>query len=340
MEAVFKLAIAFLVLYSPIGRLTIYAALLLASTLIINLVYRNFCISNFPFIRFRFNRDRTTIKSMLGFSLWSLVGNGSLMISNQGVSMLLNIFYSVIVNAALGIANQVNMVASTMISNFQTAFMPQITKSYAGGEKEYLNKLIFTTSRYSFLLLFVIAYPVFINSGTILKLWLGEFPEYTIGLVRVILLCMVFDALCGPLWMTVHATGNIRNYQIVVSGLLLLTLPTCYLAIISGLSPVLAYSTRLGILLILYIFRVCYVHFTMGLNTKDYLCKTLFPIFSLLIVSFVICQLFWLLDLNCYLRLVIDLLLSVILIVTIGLSRNERMTILTKIKQKLYGKFP
>lgn len=335
LEAVFKLTIAFFVLYSPTDKLILYAALLFVSTVIINLVYKNYCNRNFEEIHFRYKKDSETMKKMLGFSLWSLLGNGSLMASNQGISMMLNMFYSVIVNAALGIANQVNMVASTMVSNFQTAFMPQITKSYANGEVDYLNKLIFTTSRYSFLLLFLIAYPIYLNCDTILTLWLGEYPEYTTGLVRIILLCMVFDALCGPLWMTVHARGNIRNYQIVVSILLLLTLPVCFIAIKSGLSPILAYGTRLVILLAIYLFRVCYIKLSFGLGLRKYIRCTLLPILVIIISGVIISVLLKYFQLNRYLKLIIDVVMAILLITLLGLTKSERVTFIASIRQRL-----
>ena len=324
-EAALKLGISFIILVSPIDRLVFYAMLLLLANLLITVWCKIFCDKTFPAIRITKYTDRATVKSMSGFSMWSLLGSGSLMASNQGINMLLNMSFSVIVNAALGIAYQVNTAASTLVSNFQTAFMPQITKSYAANETSYLNKLIYITSRYSFLLCFVVSYPIFLNCEPILKFWLSSYPEYTVELVKIIIITVVFEALAGPLWMVAHARGNIRNYQVTVSCLLMLILVACYGAVRLGYSPVIAYGSRIPVLVLLYAYRLLYAQKAVGLNLGQYIKKVILRCSFIFFVSLPIAIVITHVHMHALLKIVIDFSCATILILFCGLNSQERV---------------
>lgn len=246
------------------------------------------------------------------------------MASNQGISMLLNISYNVIVNAALGIAYQVNTAASTLVSNFQTAFMPQITKAYASDETTYLNKLIYTTSRYSFLLCFVVSYPIFINCDAILDFWLSSYPEFTSGLVKVIIICVGLDALSGPLWMAVHAKGDIRNYQITVSILLLLTIVACFIAVKMGYSPIIAFGSRIIVLILLFIYRVLYTRRAIGLDVVQYIKEVILRCGFITFVSLPIAFAMSYVTIHEVGKVFIDLVVAIALILYCGLNSSER----------------
>lgn len=233
--------------------------------------------------------------------------------------------FNVIVNAALGIAYQVNTAAATLVSNFQTAFMPQITKSYASNEKEYLNRLIYTTSRYSFLLCFVVSYPIFTNCDAILSFWLSSYPEFTPGMVKVIIICVGFDALSGPLWMAAHAKGNIRNYQITVSCLLLLTLVACYVAVKLGYSPVVAFGSRIIVLVLLYIYRLIYTKRAVDLSIGHYVRDVIFRCGLIILISVAIAMLVMRINMNEFLKIVIDFICASLLILICGLNSSERI---------------
>lgn len=328
-EAVLKLGISYAILYASLDRLILYSLLLMMSGVLMTFWCSYFCYKTFPAIRIRKPIDKSTIKSMAGFSMWTLLGNGSLMASNQGVNMLLNISFNVIVNAALGIAYQVNTAASTLVSNFQTAFMPQITKSYAANDMSYLTKLVYTASRYSFLLCFVISLPIFLNCDTILRFWLSEYPEYTSGLVKVIIICVALDALSGPLWMIAHAKGNIRNYQITVSIFLLSTLVVCYIFVKMGCSPVLAFGSRIIVLLMLYGYRLIYTKRAIGLRLMTYFNKVVFRCGLIVILAI---PLVWIIShaiSDEILKIACDFITAVLLISFIGLNLNERQLLIS-----------
>ncbi len=328
-EALLKLGISFAIMYAPVDRLIFYSSLLLLSGFIITLWCKSFCYNNFTAIRVVRPIDKPTVKTMMGFSLWSLLGSGSMMASNQGINMMLNIYFNVIVNAAMGIAYQVNTAASTLVSNFQTAFMPQITKSYAANERKYLTKLLYAASRYSFLLCFVISFPIFTNCDAILRFWLSEYPEYTPGLIKVIIICVGLDALSGPLWMIAHAKGDIRNYQITVSLFLLSTLAACYIAVKLGYTPVVAFGSRILILTLLYAYRLLYAKQAMSLSVFCYIKKAILRCGVIVVLAVPFAYVTSFAVSNNIVKVICDLLCALLLSYLIGFNSSERKMLIT-----------
>ena len=157
--------------------------------------------------------------------------------ASQGLNILLNLFFGVTVNAAMGIANQVQAAVYSFVGNFQTAFNPQIVKSYASGDRGYFIDLIMRTSKYSYFLLFAISLPLYICCEEVLSLWLGEVPAYTASFCRLMIIFSLLDAIQGPLWVSVQATGKIRDYQILMSVMILSNLPFSYLFLQMGYVP-------------------------------------------------------------------------------------------------------
>ena len=155
----------------------------------------------------------------------------------QAMSVLLNIFYGVTLNAALGISHQVHSALASFVSSFQTAFSPQIVKTYASGQRKEFDSLICRTSRLSYCLVFVVAPALIICISPLLNAWLTIVPKYTNAFaITSIVLCMI-DALSGPLWVSVQATGNIKRYQMLVTSVSLLNIPFMYYLLILGVSP-------------------------------------------------------------------------------------------------------
>lgn len=134
-------------------------------------------------------------------------------------------------NAARGLAVQVQLAVSNFCRNFQMALNPQITKSYAIGDYSYMHELVFASSRYSFYLLFLLSFPVFLESRFILSIWLGVVPDYTIPFVRIMLIITLCNALSNPMIVSVHATGKIKRFQMLEGGVLLLIFPVAYLCL-------------------------------------------------------------------------------------------------------------
>ena len=179
LEALLKLLIAFMLTWIAYDKLKLYGILLFGVTVIVAAIYRIYTRRNFDETKFEVVRDRALYKSMISFSGWNLVGGSAMVLKGQGVSIVLNMFFGTAVNAAQGIANQVYSAIYSFVGNFQMASNPQIIKSYASEDKDYMNSLIIRTSKFSFYLLFILTLPVILEIDYILKLWLKLAPNYT-----------------------------------------------------------------------------------------------------------------------------------------------------------------
>ena len=236
-EAILKLSVAFLIVISPIDRLIFYACLICTISLIVRLIYRHYCKSHFKECTYSFYWDKGLLKQMFRFAGWNFIGSSSALLRDQGGNILINLFFGPAVNAARGIAFQVNSATQNFVTSFTMALNPQITKSYASKNFDYMMKLIFKGARFSFYLLLILTLPIFLNTNYILKLWLGIVPEHTVQFIRLILIFTLSESISQPLITAQHATGKIKNYQIIVGGLQMLNFPIAYLALKNGAIP-------------------------------------------------------------------------------------------------------
>lgn len=292
-EVALKIAVAFLLAVSPVDKLAFYAFLLAAVALVILLCYIAFCMSSFASARLKKPRDKKLAREMISFSGWSLFGATADMANSQGTNIVLNLFTNVTVSAAMGIANQVNAAVYSFVSNFQTAFNPQIVKSWAAGDQSVFFHLIYLTSKVSFFLLWFFALPLYLNAELILSLWLNEVPAYSVEFVRLILLCSLVDCLNGPLWMSVQAVGDIKFYQIFVSVLIALNLPFTALAFSFGASPEWLLYIRLFLLAVTTVWRVFYLRKKIRLPARHFFSGILLRCAFVLFVSFALCRFLW-----------------------------------------------
>lgn len=236
-EAIGKLSIALLISVSSVDRLIFYALLMCAIALIVRFIYGYYCKRRFEECSYRFLFDKLLLRQMFDFAGWNFIGSTSVLLKDQGVNIVINLFCGAAVNAARGIALQVNTAVNSFVSNFVVALNPQITKSYAEGNKEYMNKLVFRGTRFSYYLLFCLSIPLLINTEYVLNLWLHTVPVYSVEFVRLVLILSLSDSLYRPL-LTAHlATGHIKELQIIVGGLNMLILPLSYLALYYGFAP-------------------------------------------------------------------------------------------------------
>ena len=247
LEAVGKLAVAFLIVVSPIDRLVFYAILLCAIGVIIRLVYGHYCKMHFAECTYHFHWDKDILKQMFGFAGWNFIGAASAVLRDQGGNIVINLFHGPTVNAACGIASQVSCAVSGFVSNFMTALNPQITKSYASGDRGYMMTLIFQGARLSFYMLLLLSLPILMNTHYILVLWLKLVPEHAVLFVQLMLVFTMSEAISNPLVTAMLATGRIRNYQIVVGGLQMMNLPISYICLRLGCIPETVLIVAIGI---------------------------------------------------------------------------------------------
>ena len=236
-DTLLKLLIVYALFICPFDKLKTYAVLGVVTSIITGVIYYWYCNRNFLECRYKFILNKCLFKDMFGFAGWNFIGTSAGILRTQGNNILLNIFSgSTIVNAATGITNTIIGVISGFVNGFMTAFEPQITKCYAAQEYTQLVKLLYYGSKFSAYLLLLFAIPIFINTNEILLLWLGVVPEYTVIFTRLVLIYMITETISRPLIIAKNATGKIRNYQIIVGGILLLTLPLSYLFLKIGAS--------------------------------------------------------------------------------------------------------
>lgn len=285
LEVILKLVIVYVLVVSHYDKLKLYAVLIFIVQMFVRLVYSTYCKKHFRETNFVWARDKRLFSKMLLFACWTMNGNLAVIGYTQGLNLLLNMFFNPVVNAARGIAVQVQMAVLNFCRNFQMALNPQITKSYAIEDYSYMHELIYASSRYSFYLLFLLSLPIILESRFILSIWLGIVPDYTIPFVRIVLIITLFNALSNPMIVSAHATGKIRKFQILEGGMLMLIFPVAYLCLKLGMLPEIVFIVHLLVEILAQFVRVWVVCPMIKMNKHDYLVNVIKPILKVSLFS-------------------------------------------------------
>lgn len=341
-ETFMKFIIA-LVLSISKEKLLFYVYSLSLISLIVFIIY--FIITTFFFpkeTRFSRNLNRNLFLEILVFSSWNLIGQIASLGSKQGVQIIFNLFYGITINAALGIANQISALVYNFVSNMQTAFNPQIVQTYASHEIDRHSSLVISASKYSFYLILLTSLPLIIFTERFLAIWLGSsLPENVIYFSKVIILIAIVESTAAPYWMSAHAIGNIRNYQIVLSVILLTNLPLTYLAIIwtDSIEKAFLVSFLVSSTASLYRFLYFYqnIRVDKALLQKYFRDIIITSIFAITIYYFLNKNLKLIYSLDIFQFLIIIILMEIILVIIIFLlfSKNEIIFIKNIISKKL-----
>lgn len=337
-EVLLRLLIAFLLYIGECDRLILYSVLMWLVAVVVCYVYKIVCNHNFSISKYHFFWDKMLYKKLMSFSGWSLFGSAANTGVQQGLNILLNIFCGVVVNAAMGVANQVSAAVYSFVSNFQTAFNPQLVKSYASGDREYFVHLIFQASKFSFFLLLLISLPFVLSCDFVLSIWLKEIPEHAVQFIQLILIFLLIDALAAPLWISVQAMGNIRNYQLLMSSLILLNLPFAYLILYCGFAPEMVLVIRIIVNFITFWVRIFYLKKRMAFPVGKYVKKVLAVIVLVLTLSIPIPL--WISQYytswkGFILTTIISVLCVLIMTFLVGLTPRERIYVREVIGKKL-----
>lgn len=336
LEVVCKLVIVYLLKVSPIDRLVFYAILMCAVSVLIRFVYGYYCKKHFTECKFSFHFDKDLLKRMFGFAGWNFIGASSAVLRDQGGNIIINLFGGPAVNAARGIAMQVNHAIVGFSNNFMTALNPQITKSYATGEHDYMMKLIFRGARFSFYLLLFLSLPVIVSARYILSLWLGIVPEHSVLFVQLALIFAMSESVSSPLVTAMLATGKIRNYQIVVGGLQMLNLPISYVLLRIGCIPETVMIVAIGLSQCCLAARLVMLRTMIGLSARKYLREVYLNVIVVTISAAVLPVLASAVLQESFLDFVMVTLLSLmtasISILFIGFNKNEREFAISKFK--------
>lgn len=343
-DAVLKLAVAFLITVSPVDKLVFYAAFLCGISCLMRLIYGAYCSRHFAECKYKISMwDKTLLKQMFSFAGWNFIGCSAGVLKDYGGNILLNLFFGPVVNAARSIALQVSNHIQAFVQNFMIALNPQITKSYAKGDYDYMMKLIFAGARFSFYLLLLLSLPVMLNCRFLLNLWLTQVPDHTVLFVELILVYVMSESISNPLITAQAATGNIRNYQIVVGGVQLLNIPVSYALLKKGLFPEIVVVVTIALSQISLFLRLYFLKSMIKLKWKAFLKRVYFnvllvSVFALIapliasrflddgVVTFIVVS-------------VLAVICSVFSILFIGCNSSERHTLLAKTKEILQNRF-
>lgn len=335
LEGVLKLLIAILLLYVWMDKLVLFAILQLALAVFLRSIYSIYCNRHFEEAqRLKLHIDKGLFKDMFSFAGWNLFGQTSMVLRNQGVDIVLNMFFGVTVNAAKGVSNQVQRAVMQFVGNFQTALKPQLTKSVAQNDIQRTHELVIQGSRFSFYMMLLFTVPLIISSKEILGLWLVKVPDWASVFVQLTMFYLLLDTQSRFLMHAIMATGKIRNYQIVVGGTKLMAIPMAYLWLVAGGTPTVGIWVNIILEIICLGERLYFNKKMLNLPVADFLNSAFTKCFLVLIVSMVVPYLTYLyVTKNLWVVLPVSLASSLLAVYCLGLNKQERTQLVSKAKK-------
>ena len=330
-DAITKLIIISSIYYYGGDKLILLAIISLIPGVIKQVIYWIYCRRHFPESEYHFIWDKTMFKEMFSFSFWNFIGCTAGLLKDQGVNILINLFTAPAVNAARGIAMQLNGMIGQFSGSFMGAFMPQVTKYYASGDLTEMHKLMFRGTRFSYYIFMFIAIPLFFEVETVLQVWLGQVPEHTVLFTRLALLLSLLEMWSSVLITAQNATGRIRNYQLVVGTILLLNFPLSYLMLYLGFMPEITLVVAIVVGVACLIARLCFLRKTILLPVGDYLYQvvfnTAFVTFLSSVLPYLCSQFITNVWFNFFGVCIVSVISSLVVIYFVGCNRLERQLV-------------
>ena len=331
-EVVLKLVIVYLLVISPIDKLVSYAFLMLISTLLSYGIYFIYCKVKFkdeiqhPF----WNREEA--KSVVSYSGWTLIGTLSGVCANQGLCIIINLFVGPIANAAFAIANQITGQVNAFANNFLVAIRPPMIKSYAAKNYDRMNQLFYATSKFSFILMYIVLLPLFLQMEELLGLWLGEVGEYMVSFSKLMLIYALILLFSNPITTIVQAAGNVKKYHLLVDGFSLVCLPVSYILFKLSLPAESAFLVLIVVFLIAHALRLLVLKQTVEFSILEYFKRIVLPVIITIVISYavslLVCEMgdkgfFWIAT-RCCIIAVLAISSSVVIL----LNKSERTLLL------------
>lgn len=338
-EVTLKLVIVYLITISPIDRLVSYAILLTVVAFVIRMIYTIYCHRHFEESKAKIIFDKEIFKEMIGFSGWSFLNNTSFILNTQGVNMLMNVFFGVTVNAARGIASQVESAVLQFVNNFTTALNPQITKSYANDDLQSMHTLICRGAKFSYFSMLLFSLPIILEANQILRMWLVNVPDHTVIFVQLSLIMGMCDCIGTTGYTACVATGKMKRYSLTITPLIILEFPLTWALFVWGAPVESTYYLYIVIKILVLFLRLYLMQRMVGLNSALYIKRVFMPIIlttllSVLFPIFVVCVME-----ESLLRLLLLTVISFISVagaaLVLGMTKNERCVILQKCESML-----
>lgn len=338
-NSISALMIALAIAYSSVDRLILYAFLHFLSAVSVRIFYYVYIKRKFPLIKMKFSFDKHIFLPIFSFAGWNGIGTWAAILRGSGTSVLLNIFGGPIANTINGIAASVNGLATMFVGDFTTAYGPQIIKRYAAGEYQSLITFLHQCSKISYSLITIMAIPVMFNIKPLLTLWLKDIPEGVGPFAILIIIFSMIESLCRPLINAKNATGNIRNYQIIVGGILLITLPLTYVFLKLGFPIYYSYVSILITSIAAFIARMVMLQGAIPCwSSWRFLTSTVFPCIIATLISIIIPAVMYLYmpksPISAIAQCVIGAIWTASCIFLIAMSKSEKEAMIIFVRQK------
>lgn len=339
-DAMLKLVIVLMLPYAPFDTLVYYGALMTLISILNYVLNWSYSKRKFKNVIFCAKWDKALFYSMLSFSGWNIFGSVSHMMQSQGVNLILNAFWGTVVNAANGVATQVNSAVNSLTAGFVTAVRPQMIKSYASGNIEYLKKMYYSVSKLTFFLVMILAVPLVGEIDIILDVWLGngKYPEMTALFCQLTIFMTLCNSYATPTSIIIHATGKMKKFQIVVSTVTLMIVPIAYIAAKMGCeAPLIIFLSAL-ITIAAQVTRLILIKEQVDFPVWEYFKRVFAPTWSVLAISLIVIiilhsttpnHIIW-----SIVRMGVSLLISCVTIYVIGISKSEKHLVLSFVKKR------
>lgn len=330
-DAIAKLSLVFLLIVIPGDKLILYAFLYMLVVLSCSVFYKYFCSHHYEECKIRVSWDKNLAIEILSYNGWNLWGQLTGVVKTQGISIMLNSFFGPIINAAMQIANQVRGLCVTLSQNFTAAVNPQIIKSYSVHDNERLFRLAFSCAKLNFTLMCAMIVPILFHVEYLLKIWLGEIPEYTTLICRLVLFDSLIEVSSTPFATINQATGKIGLYQFIIGTVGLLNLPLAYIALRLETNPTWVFIIGIILQCCIALVRVIFVNRVQkGMSTTAVI-RVYLPCIFLLLIS---------LGLSCLLVNPAESMLSLIgfgIIQVIIVALSAYILVFNKVEKQLIG---
>lgn len=343
-EASFKLIIVIALYFSPIDLLITYAFMLFLVSCVIRLIYGRYCKKNFEECNYKFLIDKKLLNSMSKFAGWNFISSTMYILNTQGVNIISNLFFGVGVNAARGVAIQVDSITKTFVNNFTTSVRPQIIKSYSSGDFDYNAKLICKSTKFSYFLMMFFAVPLIFETETILHLWLKTYPDYAPDFIRLTMILTLIGLLSDLLYTNILAIGKLKKYMITETCISSMIFIASYILFYLGCSPIVPYVIFIIVYASLIVVRLLFLNKVQSFSLSLYMKETLYPVLSVSLTSIIIPLIVKILlptSVINTLLIILSCIVSIFIsIYYIGIKAEERNIVLNKIKMykdKLLG---
>lgn len=276
-SSVLKLVAVILLQFVSYDKLIFYALSILIVQLLERFVYQVYCRTHYEECRgWKFAFDRKNGKEIMTYSGFNAIGGIAVTLKNQGLSVVMNVFFGTLFNAAHGIAMHLQGVMEQVVMNLFNASRPQVIKSYANRKYDEMWKLVFRTTMMAYYLIMVMAVVLLFEMPTILGFWLHDVPAYTVHIARTFIICLMIQTNTKQLISVFQAMNKIKYYQVSSSLILLLYVPFTYLILkVDATNALVPYYIQI-VFTVLYVTSIIIVSVRIShLNIRYYMIRVI-----------------------------------------------------------------